>query len=52
MEMTSLHNLKKIADDEIAAKLLALIKGELDPREVSDRADAYCRACYRIPVQR
>jgi hypothetical protein len=47
--MTNLTALKRIADEETARKILGMIRGELDPREVSERCDTWVRACYHEP---
>jgi len=47
--MTNLQNLKRITDEDTARTILDMIRGALDPCEVSERADAYRRSCYHAP---
>ncbi len=42
-------SLERITDADTAEKIASMIAGDTDPREVSERADAYARACYHPP---
>lgn len=47
--MTNLRNLRRITDEETARKILGMIDGELDPREVSEKCDRWVRQCHHEP---
>ncbi len=47
--MTNLRNLLRITDEAIAHKILAMIAGDLDPREVSNACDVWVRQCHNEP---
>jgi hypothetical protein len=42
-------NLERITDADTAAKIASMIHGDTDPRDVSERTDAYARRCYHDP---
>lgn len=42
-------SLLKITDEPTAAVILGMMRGELDPCEVSERTDQWERACYHRP---
>lgn len=49
MARVSKKGLLTITDEETADKILALIAGELDPREASENAAKWDRQCYNAP---
>ncbi len=47
--MTNLANLKRITDEDTARRILSMIDGDTNPREVSEAADRWARQCYNEP---
>jgi hypothetical protein len=47
--MTTLHHLRRITGVFTAQRILAMIRGELDPREESEQCDRWVRQCYNEP---
>lgn len=46
-----LRSLDTITDADTAEKIRAMVRGDLDPRTVSERTDAWARACHHPPGQ-
>lgn len=47
--MKTIRSLKTITDKATARTILAMIKGEKDPREVSEKCDTWIRQCFHDP---
>lgn len=47
--MTNLANLKRITDEDTARTILGMIKGDIEPEDVSEACAKWVASCYHEP---